>query len=412
MFHLGRKSVKSYFSLLFILCIACALTSSVLLDRICVLYITIMCAILGTREKYFINPYYLFLLTPVSLLIYFNIGDMYMSDISHKTWLIGIINMTAFIWALYRTSPHRKMSNCISVTSISNLRKHAIIMLLIGQSAILIESLASILWIFNIGGMVMALKTKEKKMLAIVLAVFLFNATSGHASKMEMLMYSMMFLICYDKYYAVSQKQRRRVKILACIGVVFMVFAFTFANKGRGNDHSGDSFSSYENQGVEWNYSIGLFMPYMYITNGWTNLQYVMETQDTRTNGLWTLKPLLGYMQIKDSFESEYTLQSKSSFNTFCFVTTGFKDFGFWLSVLPSLLLGFYCKKIYSRFRVSRSPFDVATYILVALATLELFFSNHFFMQSYPFTILIEMELYKYMFCRNNKVELEDLSTK
>lgn len=408
MIKLSSKGFNTHFAILFLFCIACILFSSLLLDRLCVLYITILCVLLGKEEGNLINPYYLFILTPLSLLIYFNVGDFYMSDLSHKTWLIGILNMSAFIWAVHKTPSFRHINNCIGVPSLQSQKRHAIFMLLIGQSASFIPPIASILWIFNIAGMVVAFKTKEKKLLAIVLALFLLNAVSGMASKTEMLMYSMTFLICYSKYYVASQKQIRRLKIMAGVGVVFMIFAFTFANKGRDDGAPGESLSGYESQGVEWNYSMALFMPYMYITNGWTNLQYVMETQDTRTNGLWTARPLLGYVQLKSNFESEYQLQSKSSFNTFCFMTLGFKDFGFWLSILPTLLLGFYCKKIYSRFLISKSPFDIATYILVAMATLELFFSNHFFMQSYPFTVYILMELYKSIICRKGSLELED----
>lgn len=408
MIHFSNRSIRSYFTILFLGCIACALSSSLLLDRLCVLYITILCIVLGSKENNFVNPYYLFALTPISLLIYFNIGDFYMSDLNHETWLIGILNMTAFLFAVYKTPSFKNYKNCIGIYSKNNMRLHAIFMLVIGFSSEFVPSVASILWIFTIGGLVIALKTKEKSMILLALSVFLLTAMSGHASKMQMLMYCIVFLICYDKYYAINQHQKKRVKVLAIIGVIFMIFAFTFANKGRDDGATGDPLSIYESQGVEWNYSTGLFMPYMYITNGWTNLQYVMETQNTRTYGLWTLKPLLGYIQLKSNYEAEYALQSKSSFNTFCFMTVGFKDFGLWLSILPTLLLGFYCKKMYSRFLISRSPFDVATYVLVALATLELFFSNHFFMQSYPFTIFIEMELYKFLFCRADNIELEE----
>ena len=56
---------------------------------------------------------------------------------------------------------------------------------------------------------------------------------------------------------------------------------------------------------------------------------------------------------------------------------------------------------------MSRSPFDVACYVLTAIATLEMFFSNHFFMQSYPFTIVILMELYKKFIIQKKQIEIE-----
>lgn len=122
------------------------------------------------------------------------------------------------------------------------------------------------------------------------------------------------------------------------------------------------------------------------------------------------IKPILGYLGVDEKFSREYELIPYSSFNTFTFICCGFKDFGYWLSILSSLFLGFFVKKMYSRYLISKSPFDVTSYILVALATVEMFFSNHFFMQSYPFTVLIMMELYKYItyfFGANRKLDIE-----
>ena len=141
------------------------------------------------------------------------------------------------------------------------------------------------------------------------------------------------------------------------------------------------------------------------MTTPWSNLQYVTETQPKSTNGLWTIKPLLGYAQLDDTFENNYKLEPYSSFNTFTYIVCGYKDFGFWGSVVMSLFLGFFVKKVYSRYKVSQSPFDVAIYVCAGLAVVEMFFSNHFFMQSYPFTIVIIMELYKSLVRGNNKLE-------
>ena len=111
---------------------------------------------------------------------------------------------------------------------------------------------------------------------------------------------------------------------------------------------------------------------------------------------MWTFKPFLGYVQLDAPFEKEYELVAYSSFNTFTYIVCAYKDFGFFGSVFMSLFIGFYVKKVYSRFKVSQSPFDVAIYACVSLAVVEMFFSNHFFMQSYPFTILIVISIYRF----------------
>ena len=43
----------------------------------------------------------------------------------------------------------------------------------------------------------------------------------------------------------------------------------------------------------------------------------------------------------------------------------------------------------------------------MAQAVVEMFFSNHFFTQSYPFTIVIIMGIYKLLFCKKYDVEIE-----
>lgn len=394
---IGVILVLSFLSILF---------KNLIFDRIVVAVIMIVCLLMGSREKSFVNPYNLFCLTPISLLIYINFGDAYMVNLSHDTFLLGIINMTAFLFALQYTKGFSKVSNCISITSNRSLIINSIILLSLGYSAKFIPPLQSILWIFTYAGIACAIKTKKKLMFLVVVAFFIMAALSGTASKTSMLTYAVSFLFCYDKYYATTEKQKKKVKYLTVIGIVFMIFSFSFANKDRGMYDANEGVDLYASRGLEWNYNAIMFMPYMYITNGWTNLQYITETQDNRTYGLWMIKPFLGYIQVANELEKEYEMIPYSSFNTKTFIACGFKDFGYWLSIISSIILGIFVKKIYSRYLFSRSPFDVTCYILVGLATLEMFFSNHFFMQSYPFTVVILMEIYKKI-CGSKTIEVE-----
>ena len=174
-----------------------------------------------------------------------------------------------------------------------------------------------------------------------------------------------------------------------------MIYAFSFANKGQATSDADAIINYYSEQGVVWSLSSNLFLPYMYLTTEWANLQYVTETQTEKTNGLWTFKPLLGYAQLDDTFENDYKLKAYSSFNTYTYIVCCYKDFGFWGSVGLSLFLGMFVKKIYTRYEFSQCPFDLGIYVCTALAVVEMFFSNHFFMQSYPFSIVILMGIYR-----------------
>jgi hypothetical protein len=378
---------------------------SVPFDKVSVFLILLSCVILGRKEITFINPYYLFSLAPLSLLLYFNVGSFYMLDLTHKTYLLAIINMSAFVFALNSTNGYKKTLSYGNINSSNILIVHSVILYILGFSAAFIPPLASVLWVFSIAAITCAMKSKKKIMLIFVALIIVSSIFVGEVSKMHVLLNILTVLIAYEKYYIKTLKQKRRLFTYSLLAGLFMIFAFTFANKERGKYDADAGIKYYSQQGVDWQYANNLFMPYMYMTTAWTNVQYVTENQDTRTYGLWMVKPLLGYFQIDKYFEQEYLLTPWSNFNTFTFITCGFKDFGYWLSVLPSLFLGFFVKKVYSRFLISSSPFDVTTYIIVGLAVAEMFFSNHFFMQSYPFTVVIVMGIYKRLVSHNKKTK-------
>ena len=107
---------------------------------------------------------------------------------------------------------------------------------------------------------------------------------------------------------------------------------------------------------------------------------------------------------LDSRFANYYVLNPYSSFNTFTYISVLFKDFGYWGSCLGSLMLGFFVRKVYQAFKKTKSPFYVACYALTACAVFEMFFSNHFLSQSYPFTILLLMVLY------NKSLKMDSIS--
>lgn len=381
----------------FLVIILSIIFESIVVDKISLFIVFVSLLVLGKLEQTIINPYYLFAITPLSLLIYFNISDFYMFDLTHKTYLLALINIIAFIVAFMLTSRvKKKQIKQIQRDSKLILKINIYILFFLSLLGSVIPPLSSVLWLFAIPGIVGAFKTKEKMMLILV-AVYILFAASINLSKMQVLLYLITILLSLEKFFFHSKKQRIWIKVFVGFGIVFMVFAFSFANKDRGDYNAKEGLSYYGDQGVEWSYDASFFLPYMYITNGWTNLQLVVEKQDTRTYGLWVLKPFLGYLNLDKELDLEksYELVPNSSFNTFTFVTVGFKDFGYWLSILSPMILGFFVKKVYTRFLISDSPFDIATYVIFALAIAEMFFSNHFYMLSYPFTMLFLRWFYK-----------------
>ena len=382
--------------LLSILVVMSALIESIFFDKITVLAFIIALILLGSKERAFVNPYYLFVLTPFSLLIYNNVIDRYMLDLTHNTYLLAIINIMAFIVAL-SLGPVIKIKKTYKSKSDSkwSLRLKIFVLFSLSFVGFFVPFLHSIFWLFSIPAIVIALKSKEIKLVLVVLGYILFVASIS-LSKTALLLYILTFVVSLNKYYVFSGKRAIWLKVFSVCGIVFLIYAFSFANKDRGLYDAEEGLEYFGREGHSWEFDATLFLPYMYLTTPWTNLQYVTESQDSRTYGLWVIKPFVNYFQLDESFEREYTITPYSNFNTFTFISVGFKDFGFWFSTLSSLMLGFFVKKVYVRYLVSFSPFDTATYAIFALATVQMFFSNHFFMVSYPFTMLIVMWLTKF----------------
>ena len=385
----------------------------IIVCRACVLFLLIICIIRGRQERYFLNPYYMFAIVPFTLLIYIKISNYHL-DLTTNTWLIAILNIAAFIIALDFTQGYKKISKCVGLGEGRKLTNHIMLLLGIGflpfVYSIIFKSnmpFGSMISLFAIGAIVGAVKSKKKSLIILVTVMYVISWIE-YVSKFSILTFVLAVIIAYEKFYVTTTRQRMRLIIIAIIGVIIMIIAFSFANQGRENASGQAALNYYARYGgAIWNGSSALFMPYMYLTTPWANLQYVMETQNTYTYGLWMLKPLLNFLQIDGLFGNAYNLTPYSNFNTFTYIACCFKDFGFWGSCISSAFLGFFTKKVYSRYEVSRSPLDVTCYILLSQAVLEMFFSNHFYMQSYPFTIVIMMGIYKLVFCRKSLTEIE-----
>lgn len=409
-----RKTLITVLLLVFTAIIGMALNLTVTY-KACVFCLMIICILRGKAERYFLNPYYMFILVPFTLLIYTKMSKYHLK-LTDNTYIIAIINIVTFIMAMDLTPEYKHFERCKGVGEGRQVTINAIILLglgflptvyfiIVGHSM----PLASVISLFSTGAVLCALKSKKKKLIIFVSLCFILSWVK-YVSKSAILTFSIAMIIGFEKYYVRSIEQKRKLVALSVVGVVLMIFAFSFANQGRSNAYGRDALDYYTKYGgVKWKGNALLFMPYMYLTTPWTNLQYVMETQPTHTYGLWAIKPLLNYLQIDGIFSDYYVLQPYSNFNTFTFIACCFKDFGFWGSCISSAFLGIFTKKIYSRYKVSKSPLDVTCYVLLSQAVLEMFFSNHFYTQSYPFTIVIIMGIYKMVFCKKYQPELEQM---
>ena len=174
-FSFSHVKSQSLMTFLFVMVALSILLDTVTMSRICAVSLFIGCLMLGLREKYVMNPYLLFSLTPLTLACYQGISESFMYNLSNRTWILCNNNIFSFVLALYITRPFKTRANCIGIKDNKALIKHSIVLFLLSELALIIESLSSILWLFRIAAIVCAIKTKKKLMWFLVLGFMAFN---------------------------------------------------------------------------------------------------------------------------------------------------------------------------------------------------------------------------------------------
>lgn len=383
-----------------------SILSSMLRVVSCVLFL--WCIYMGRKETFILNPFWLFSITPLSLLLYNdNVSRIYLQKLTSKTWGLAILNIIAFSMTLFISLKIMRRKKAIIINEqpdkIAYLKQNSVIMMGISFVPVLYRVLFGKVMLFTsvislcvYVSIIMGMKTKEKRWIIGILLIaalrflFVFNKT-------ELIFFLIVIVTGIEKYYELSSKSK--IKILLGLGVsaLFMLFV-AFPLKTYVQDNGGNIVDFFTKnvkvvydygQRIDWSGPEVLKMPYMYLVTAWNNVQYVLETQNTRTYGLWFVKPILGYFQLSGLFDSLYELKPYSSFNTYTYITVLFKDFGYFGSAIGSVFLGWFVAKMYYWYNVSQDSWKVSCYSLTAIAVFEMFFSNHFFGLSYPFTIVL-----------------------
>ena len=383
-----------------------SILSSMLRVVSCVLFL--WCIYMGRKETFILNPFWLFSITPLSLLLYNdNVSRIYLQKLTSKTWGLAILNIIAFSMTLFISLKIMRRKKGIIANEqpdkIAYLKQNSVIMMGISFIPVLYRMLFGKVMLFTsvislcvYVSIIMGIKTKEKRWIIGILLIaalrflFAFNKT-------ELVFFLIVIVTGIEKYYELSSKSKIKILLGLVVSALFMLFV-AFPLKTYVQDNGGNIVDFFTKnvkvvydygQRIDWSGPEVLKMPYMYLVTAWNNVQYVLETQNTRTYGLWFVKPILGYFQLSGIFDSLYELKPYSSFNTYTYITVLFKDFGYFGSAIGSVFLGWFVAKMYYWYTVSQDSWKVSCYSLTAIAVFEMFFSNHFFGLSYPFTIVL-----------------------
>jgi oligosaccharide repeat unit polymerase len=404
------------------------------LNRTGVFLVFLFCLYKGFKESELFNPYFLFLPTPISLMLYFeSLSPFYLVELTQLTWNIAIINMIMFVIGLSIVKSNRKTDSMMIHGDvkkhyyIKNLKIHAYSLLFLGllptffsvfagfpslikgdfqtlKTFANIMPLSSIFTLFKFPAIVSAIKTKNKNTISITLILCLF-AIIVNFSKFEIGILMFTVFISVYRYSGSSKLKIAQLMFYVFVGSLIMLWAFDFYDTFRGFDTANYLLQTGR---ISSSVKKDLVLPYLYLTTPWTNLQFVIENNTSYTFGLWMFKPFINYLSLDTLFYDQYILVSRTTFNTFTYITVLFRDFGSIGSAIISFVMGLFIKKIYKLYKQVNSPFITAVYALNAYAIFMMFFSNHWFGLSYPITIIIIMFFYNVFFVRycSKNVEL------
>lgn len=373
--------------------------------------ICMYCIFRGLSEKSFMNPFILFLLTPISLLIYNNkVNPHYLLCLDNKIYILAIVNMLAFLIVLnHRIMPvynnYQLFDNSEYSNKYARLGKVLIlfsfipdVFTLVFRTSMPLGALFSILLYI---GITFAIKSEQKSTRKITYILVLIKLLLSFNKTVILMSVFTVISALITKRNNNSRKIKLIIPAVIIISYLFIIYAFplktyfringSFSGLSSIDDLRSITDNLYENYSNEWTFDSSLFMPYMSLITPWTNLNYVINTQPGCSYGLWIIKPLLGFLQVNTSGIDAYILRPMNgSFNTYGFLTVQVKDFGLYGAVLITILLGLFVSYSYNNYvRQQWNPIAIAEYSLVACAVFEMFYSNHFFSQGYTQAVYI-----------------------
>lgn len=371
-------------------------------SKIAVWLLLMICYNNAIKSKYWYNPYLLFMATIISYLLYWDeLGGMYMDELCLNTRFYAILGMGAVVLGF---TVCQKMGK--KTVFVGSVTENFYLVFFIGLiptvlSYMLYGNIASLdgeemleakknfsipvigqLAYFLPASIVIACKKNNTKLIFIALA-FSFLAAIMTISKTALLLTLIFFLISLTKFKPSIMETRvyKLVDRFKFVIIPFLIIVmFMYNNNKRHDADSNNEMAFVESSSSNvWgtdNLAQNMFLNYCYYVQPWSNLNYNIEYNNKPGsiggNSLAQFGKKLGI--------NTYPRQKvqPTFFNTHTFLTDYYLDFGFFFGILISFLMGILIYSCYVKFGLSDDPLLISFYILIAYATVMMFFSNHF----------------------------------
>lgn len=354
------------------------------------------------KEQNWYSPFYLFMATPISYILYYDeLGGIYMDELTLKTRIYAILGIYAVILGFISARKSRKKPVSGDVTEnfflvfFIGLLPTAISYIMFGNVASLegeemLEAREKVtlpligqLAYFLPASIVVACK-KDKTIYILIALVFSLFAALLTVSKTAILMTVIFYMIAVTRFtpHITETKLYSKINQYKYILLpLFLIVMFIYNNNKRHEAGNTDSMEYVESGSVSefWgtdNISQNMFLNYCYFVQPWSNLNYNIEKN--YREGAIGGRSFAQFGKKLGVDTNPTPILSPSFFNTHTFMMDYYVDFGFLGGIFICYLIGYLIYSCYIRFGLSDDPLLLSFYILMAYATVMMFFSNHF----------------------------------
>lgn len=371
---------------------------------------------LGNREKHVVNPYFLFLLTPISILLYSNsVSPVFLPPLDTNTQLIISAGLFSYLAGLLtiggnrlKNTPKYSPDYSYYVILILGLTPHVIGVASTGlpvfadnlnaaRQTYLLPVIGQLFVFLPVTILIAFRKGQRGKVLVSTTLSFFFAFVM--ASKFQILFAGLFFFYGYFRYDGKSLLKVPPAALLI-LTLVAVPLLFEAIYSLRENNPQNQYFwrtqvsfgSLFLDQNADYTY-----LPYLYLTTPWSNFSYLLELDTQYTYGARSLYSISSVLQLDSALSFDDPAIRRPPFNTHAFLGDFFLDFGVFGVVALSYLLGILVKWCYLVARATTDLLREAIWISIAFASFMLFFSNHFTGQSYPLVSLILFNFYRFL---------------
>lgn len=370
----------------------------------------------GGREKQVVNPYHLFLVTPVSLLFYNSgVSEFYLPPLSGNVQLLIVAGNASFLVGLSLVSSPPGTTTIQAAPRYSfsailflGIFPHILAVLRTGLPLLSadVDAARASYAIPFFGQFALFLPItiliafERRNINLIILATFLnFFFSIMTVSKFSILFTTLFFLYSYARYDGKSLFKIRPWQIgFAVLFLVPIMFEFVFASR-IGNDQS--IYQWRQELNFSWKpldtFGDFTYLPYIYLTSSWSNFSYLFEVQPEWTYGARALHSIAAVFQLDSFLEIPQREIRHFAFNTHAYLADFYLDFDIFGIIFAPFVLGLIVKRVYVSSQKSTCTMKIGIWLGFAFATFNLSFSNHFTGVGYPVTMFVLFTAYRYV---------------